>query len=116
MLLATSTALHVIIQITGLGAVWQAARTGDAAALEAALAAGGSTEEAYGVKGGAETSTPSHLCIASVACRRSDTALRCASRQGHVEAVRILLAAGAEVTAHADVHLVSNTVFHYEVG
>jgi len=37
-------------RVAGRGDVWQAAFAGDAAALEAALAAGGSTEESDGVR------------------------------------------------------------------
>jgi len=49
----------------GQGAVWRAANAGDAAALEAALAAGGSTEETDGVRRHWNR-TPSHCYIASL--------------------------------------------------
>ena len=64
------------------GAVWAAADAGDAAALQAALSAGGSTEEA-----------------------ESDgvSALAQAARKGHFEAVVTLLSAGAKVDSERKV-------------
>ena len=80
------------------GAVWRAACAGDAAAVEAALAAGGSTEEADGVRRQC-IRTPSHSYHIAPLFSQGDTALVSASLQGHAEAVRILLAAGADVNA-----------------
>jgi len=80
----------------GKGAVWRAACSGDAAALEAALSAGGSTEETDGVRMNCSPlSQLHHDCISGLS--QTETAFGWASYKGHVEAVRILLAAGAEV-------------------
>jgi len=77
------------------GDVWRAAHAGDVPALEAALAAGGSTEESDGVSDEASGSH-ARFEIVLLACR-TDSALGCAAQRGHVEAARFLLAAGADV-------------------
>jgi len=92
-------------KMAGKGAVWRAANAGDAAALEAALAAGGSTEEADAVRRHLEPHLSHTVTLRSVACHRTKLLSVCASRRGHVEAVRILLAAGADVTAKGKVSL-----------
>lgn len=100
----------------GRGGVFDAARAGDAAALEAVLAAGCSTEETdedeviLGWRGPC-----SHECgksgltlyllsiLFAVATLQNCTALIAAAMEGHVEAVRILVAAGANVHAKDNV-------------
>lgn len=69
------------------GAVFEAARTRDVVALEAALAAGGSTEETENVA----------VSMFGSELRTDATALNFSVRGGHTEAVRVLLAAGADV-------------------
>jgi len=56
-------------KMAGDGAVWRAANAGDAAALEAALAAGGSTEETDGVRRHLEPHPPLTVTL-RLACHR----------------------------------------------
>jgi len=78
-----------------MGAVLRAADAGDAAALEAALAAGGYRAAEF-IRGEEADVLRSSLSISVHSFPQQDTALGCASYRGHLEAVRILLAAGAE--------------------
>ena len=64
------------------GAIWAAANLGNVAALQAALSAGGSTEEADG---------------------KDVSALTRAAYKGHLEAVFTLLCAGAKVDSRSQV-------------
>lgn len=99
-----------------MGAVYTAANAGDVAALESALAAGCSTEEKDGVSEEAAELTlrallntlhctpppslPFLPLVVYACCVQYDcTALWCAAERGHVEAVRTLLVAGANVRA-----------------
>ena len=65
-----------------LGAVWAAADAGNASALQAAISAGGSTEEADG---------------------EGDSALARAANKGHLDAVFTLLSAGAKLDSNNEV-------------
>ena len=89
------------------GAVSEAADAGDVAALEAARAAGGSTEETDWVRRHWNR-TPYPVAVllhTATHFSQGDTALIYASSRGHAEAVRILLAAGADVNAKGQVSL-----------
>ena len=90
------------------GMVYWAAKAGDAPALRAALDAGGSTEEASEVRRGEVVCThwrrkappptplsPSSLPLRFFAVQDGDTASLCAAYHGNLEALRTLLAAGA---------------------
>ena len=100
------------------GDVWDAAAKGDVPALMAALAAGGSTEEADRVSLGCAGSTACvpHTCSTCSLIARcghlrapssnpilvlqvGDTALMEAAAQNRLDAARVLIAAGADVTA-----------------
>jgi len=90
-----------------IGDVWRAVDAGDAAALEAALAAGGSTEE-----GGVSrllVRTSFSLISKRLACHSSPPHSSHASEQGRLEAVRILLSAGADVNSEGQVRLCTTT-------
>jgi len=91
---------------TRKGAVWQAAFDGDAAALEAALAAGASTEESDEEVRSRRKASPTTHWFNCVGClSQGNTALIRASPEGHVEVVRTLLAAGADVNAKGKVRV-----------
>jgi len=77
-------------------------------ALRRCLAAGDSTEEADGVRwtmgvGSPRSADDAVIChthaSSTCRCRMGSTALGIAAQQGHLEAVRTLLAAGADINA-----------------
>jgi len=91
--------------------VWWAASAGNCVALEAALAAGGSTEEIQRSERNLKPAPPPATFTVPCHLSQVTNALGCASQQGHVEAVRILLAAGADVNAEERVSLRTDAVF-----
>ena len=96
------------------GAVLLAAQTGDVRALQAALDVGGSTEEADDVsvgqrsrceRGEVAATVSSNLTLLSDHLKDEWTVSFWASKEGHVEALRTLLAAGANPAAASEVRL-----------
>ena len=88
--------------------MWAAAFRGDAPALEAALAAGGSTEEADRVSAMAvrrfvtQLCTVIRLCVLPASLANSQngiTGMFTASGNGKIDSLRILIAAGGDVAA-----------------
>lgn len=88
------------------GAVLRASKAGDIAALETALAAGGSTEKADWVRRGrcpflifSTSLLLFNALIHHSHCTVNNTSLIYAARYDHTEAVRMLLAAGADANS-----------------
>lgn len=87
------------------GMVFTAARTGDIPALQAALDAGGSTEEADRVRVMVDHWKLCHMHEIISALQNGRTALSHAGYCGHIDAVHLLLLAGANPAAQDNVRM-----------